>query len=405
MTSSRQLPAARRLAASLVTFIAVMSPGAAAQAEAASIEFPAEVRRQFLDAYTRASKGMAPAAGADSADLKAYPLYPYVEAARLERRLDDPAAAPEVQAFLDRYGDQAVARPIRREWLMTLALRKQWDEYLAAYRPDINDSVAARCNAYAARIALGRTDGLADKVIAEWSAPKSLPPICDPAFDWLKSQGLLTPALIERRARAALDAGQAGLARYLARSLPTATAASIEQWASLIEQPRASIDALIAAPSRTVDPKALLDGWRRYARADLEAAVSSYPEFVQTRGLDAGAASPFAIAVGLRLALSRDPRALDFFALGQVNDFDEQAHEWYARAALWAGDWGRARKAIDAMPEALRNQNRWKYWSARVAGELGDSAAAKQGYAAVMPTDNCTRCCRQHDSASSFHPP
>ena len=85
---------------------------------------------------------------------------------------------------------------------------------------------------------------------------------------------------------------------------------------------------------------------------------------------------------------SRDPRALDFFALGQASDFDEQAHEWHARAALWAGDWTRARKAIDAMPEALRNQNRWKYWSARVAEQLGDSAAAKQGYAAVMPTDN-----------------
>ncbi len=175
--------------------------------------------------------------------------------------------------------------------------------YLAVYRPDVNDSIAARCNAYAARIALGRTDGLADKIITEWSAPKSLPPVCDPAFDWLKSQGLLTATLIERRARAALDAGQAGLARYLARSLPATTAAPIEQWAGLIEQPRASIDALIANPSRTVDPKALLDGWRRYARADVDATVIRYPELVQARGLDASAASPFAIAVGLWLAL------------------------------------------------------------------------------------------------------
>jgi soluble lytic murein transglycosylase len=387
MPTLRSLPAAPSFAAALVTLISVMPASPAARAEPARADFPTEVRQQFLGAYAQASKGSA-AAGADSAELKAYPLYPYVEAARLERRLEDPAAAPEIQAFLDRYGDQPVARPIRREWLMTLALRKQWDDYLAVYRPDVNDSVAARCNAYAARIALGRTDGLADKVVTEWSAPKSLPPVCDPAFDWLKSQGLLTSTLIARRARAALDAGQAGLARYLARSLPATTAAPIEQWAGLIEQPRASIDALIATPSRTVDPKALLDGWRRYARADLDAAVARYPELVQARGFDARAASPFAIAVGLRLALSRDPRALEFFALGQASDFDEQAHEWHARAALWAGDWERARKAIDAMPEALRNQNRWKYWSARVAEQLGDSSAAKRGYAAVLPTDN-----------------
>ena len=347
-----------------------------------------EARRQFVAALAEASRTPLGATPADSDALTRYPLYPYVLAARLERRLDDPAAAPDVQAFLDRYDDQPVARPIRREWLMTLALRKRWDDYLAVYQPDVNDSIAARCNAYAARIALGRTDGLADKIITEWSAPKSLPPVCDPAFDWLRSQGLLTPTLIERRARAALDAGQAGLARYLARSLPATTAAPIEQWAGLIEQPRASIDALIANPSRTVDPKALLDGWRRYARAGVDSAVIRYPELVQARGLDASAASPFAIAVGLWLALSRDPRALEFFALGQASDFDEQAHEWHARAALWAGDWERARKAIDAMPESLRKQNRWKYWSARVAEQLGDPGAAKQGYAAVMPTDN-----------------
>jgi soluble lytic murein transglycosylase len=388
MNPIRRLPAARRLRPAVVLLFAVMAVGTATHAGPARVEFSSDVRRQFVDAYAQASKGMAPAAGADSAELKAYPLYPYIEAARLERRLEDPAAAPEIQAFLDRYGDQPVARPIRRQWLMTLALRRQWDDYLAVYRPDVNDSIAARCNAYAARIALGRTDGLADSVITEWSAPKSLPPVCDPAFDWLKSQGLLTTTLIERRARAALDAGQAGLARYLARSLPATTAAPIEQWAALIEQPRASIDALMAAPSRTVDPEALLDGWRRYARADVEAAVARYPALVQARDLDSRAASPFAIAVGLRLALGRDPRALEFFALGQAGDFDEQAHEWHARAALWAGDWTRARKAIDAMPEAMRNQNRWKYWSARVAEQLGDSGAAKKGYAAVLPTDN-----------------
>jgi soluble lytic murein transglycosylase len=46
------------------------------------------------------------------------------------------------------------------------------------------------------------------------------------------------------------------------------------------------------------------------------------------------------------------------------------------------------RKAIDAMPDSLRNQNRWKYWSARAAEQLGETNAAKQAYAAVLPTDN-----------------
>ena len=64
------------------------------------------------------------------------------------------------------------------------------------------------------------------------------------------------------------------------------------------------------------------------------------------------------------------------------------AHEWHARAALWAGDWRRATQAIEAMPESLRSQNRWRYWAARAREAAGDGDAARAGYATVMPTDN-----------------
>jgi soluble lytic murein transglycosylase len=379
-----RLPALVALAFLLIT--ASPGPVGAAGAGADSL---AEGRRQFLAAYAAAG-GKAP--GMDAADsdvLRAYPLYPYVIAARLQNRLDDPAAAPAIRAFLDTYGDQPAGQSLRSRWLMALAASKRWDDYLSVYRADIDDTVAARCNAYAARIALDRTDGLADLVIAEWDVPKSVPPACDPAFDWLRARGLLTPELIEQRARAALAAGESGLARYLAKSLPASTAAPILQWADLIDKPKESIEALIGSPEARVEPAALLAGWNRYARKDADAAADLYPSFLAARRLDtAQAASPYAIAVGVQLALSRRPRALEFFALGQPRDFNELSWEWHVRAALWAGDWARVRETIAAMPEDLRSQNRWRYWAARSAEQSGDKALAKQGYMAVLPTDN-----------------
>ena len=349
----------------------------------------AAARAEFRAAY--ASAGAPPAEGvvpSDSETLRSYPLYPYLQAARLQRRLEDPAAAPAIEAFLAEHGNAPVARSLRRSWLMTLAQRKAWEPYLAGYREDVDDSAAARCNWLAARVATGRTDGLADQVTATYLSGKSLPAACDPAFDWLRAQGLLTPALIERRARLALTAGEAGLARFLARSLPEAQAGAINQWAVLIEQPRTAIESLIANPNRPVETEALLDGWRRFSRADAEAAAALYPTFVQARGLDARSASPFALATAQALSWSRLPRSLEFFALGHPDDFDERAHEWHVRAALWAGDWARASRAIAAMPDTLRNQNRWRYWAARSAEQLGDRDAARAGYAAVIPTDN-----------------
>jgi len=346
------------------------------------------VRREFQSAYAAVGTTDPGTAVADSDALRSYPLYPYLQAERLRNRLTDPTAAADIAAFLAVNGDQPVARSLRRSWLMELALRKQWDAFLAAYREDLDDTAAARCNALVARIALGRTAGLAESATETYLDPGSLPPACDPVIDWLRGQSLLTPALVEKRARLALGAGEAALARFLARSLPDAQAAPINQWAALIEQPGTAVDALIAAPSRPVETPALLDGWSRAARADAEATATRFPALVQARGFDERAASPFALAVALPLSWRRDPRALEFFSRVHADDFDERGHEWWVRAALWAGDWPLVQRAIAAMPEDLRHQNRWRYWDARAAEQLGDREAASRGYAAVLPTDN-----------------
>jgi soluble lytic murein transglycosylase len=348
----------------------------------------AAARNEFLAAYRSVGATAPDVTPADSAALQAYPLYPYLQASRLQWRLEDPAAAAAIEAFLATHGNAPVARALRRSWLMSLARRKAWEPYLAAYREDVDDTVAARCNTMAARVALGRVEGLAEAVTETYLSPRSLPPACDPAFDWLRAQGRLTAELIEQRARLALPAGEAGLARYLARSLPAERAAPIEQWAALIEKPRASIETLIEQPTRSVEPAALFDGWWRFARADAEAAAARYPEFLEARALDARAASPFALAVAQALSWSRLPRSLEFFALGHPDDFDERAHEWHVRAALWAGDWARVRQVIAAMPESLRAQHRWRYWAARADEQLGEREAARAGYAAVVPSDN-----------------
>ena len=348
----------------------------------------AEGRRLFMSAYAAAGSATGGAPAQDSEALRDYPLYPYLIAARLEPRLGDPAADADLRAFIDRYGDQPVGRSLRARWLMQLAGSKRWDTYLSVYRSELDDTLAARCNAYAARIALGRTDGMAAQALVDWESPKSLPSACDPAIGWLRAQGLLTPALIERRARAALAAGESALARQLVATLPSAQAAPLLQWADLIDKPVPNVEALIANPTTSVEPAALLDGWRRYARADSELAAQRYPALIASRGLDEIAAGPYALAVGYQLSLSRKPGALAFYALAQPGDYDERTWEWHARAAIWAGDWPRVGIAIAAMPDNLRTQARWKYWAARVADQNGDSAAARQGYASVIGSDN-----------------
>ena len=387
---------ALRPTASLLVVLLLLSPYARAQDEAAR----AAVRPVFVDAMASVYASPFAPPGGDPEVLQRYPLYPYLQAARLNRQLalTNPSAAQasdarlpldrDIAAFLAQQGDKPVARALRSNWLGSLAARKDWSTYLEQYRQDRDTQPALRCHALAARVALGQTDGLTDELTATWLTPKSLPDACDPALAWWKARGGPGVTLTERRARLALEAGEAGLARFLAKSLPAERAAPLLQWAALIEQPAREIQALIAQPARPVERQALDDGWQRFSRSDAEGAAAAFPALVQSRSLDVRSASPFALSVALALSWSRHPRALEFFQAVHEDDFDERAHEWHARAALWAGDWREAARAIAAMPDALRGQARWQYWSARSSEQLGDVARARELYAGVVPTDN-----------------
>jgi soluble lytic murein transglycosylase len=380
--------------------LALCLASAGARADADVDATRGNVRQVFQTAMAGVSSDpFAPSEG-DPEALQRYPLYPYLQAARLSRRLalqPPTASAPavsgtslddEIAAFLAQQDDRPVARALRSNWLQSLAERKDWERYLAQFDVGRDQQAALRCHWLAARAARGSTAGLVDEITTTWLSPKSLPGACDPAVAWWQSRGGPDPALIERRARLALDAGESGLARFLAKSLPPAKAAPLLQWAALIERPAAEIPALIAAPERPAEPDALADGWLRFARADAAQAAELFPSLVQSRQLDARNASPYALSVALALAWSRDSRALDFFRRVHEDDFDERAHEWHARAALWAGDWKQAAAAIAAMPDVLRTQTRWQYWSARASEKLGNVARARELYAAVIPTDN-----------------
>jgi soluble lytic murein transglycosylase len=363
-------------------------------AGAASADPYAGAREEYLAAQARVRSEQPGNAVPDSVALRDYPLYPYLEAARLRRDFNiatsgEPGPrAQELEGFIVRHAGEPVARGLRRNWLQVMAESKRWARYLEVYDPDIDDNITARCDALVGRAALGPDDGLADAVTEVWMSPRSLPKACDPAFDWLRTRGRLTPQLIEERARLALADGNSGLARYLARSLPEATAAPLMQWADLLQQPAARIEELIEAPERPVEGQALLAGWTRFARQDPEGAAALYPALLSSRRMAEQQASAYALAVALGASWSRKTFALDFFDLAAQGDYDDVAHEWHVRAALWAGDWQRVAAAIAAMPPALREDPSWRYWAARADEKLGNEAAARGGYATVLPTDN-----------------
>jgi soluble lytic murein transglycosylase len=368
--------------------IAVVAASAGAQE---NDPFAAQ-RQLFVLAYTAAEAGLPLTDDADPPALRAYPLYPYLERARLmqalakERRAADEAA----RNFLWAHRGKPVTRELRRALLQSLADRGDWATFTAEYDPAVADA-RLRCELLNARIALGETTGLQAAVVEQWLTPQRLPPPCESAFDWLRAQNGLSPALVEQRVRLLLDQGEFGFARTIARSLPAAQAAPLLHWATLLEKPAAGIDAAIANPktAELVAGAPLLAGWRKLTRSDPDAARARYAALV--RRLRDVHEDPSRHALALALGFAWDRRAaeaLELFRDVDPEDLDDVALGWQARAAMWAGDWREVQRSIAAMSDRERGHARWRYWSARAAAERGDEESARALYHALLPSDN-----------------
>lgn len=348
-------------------------------------------REAFKEAYADVATEPLEEQPKDSEALRTYPLYSYLQAARIKRALGETtnelgAADQQAATFLEYYEREPVGRDMRSAWLASLAQRQQWQPFLENYRDEwANDSL--RCYSFTARIELGRTEDLSLDVARQWLTPSSLPD-CERAFEWLRTEKALTNELIEQRVRRALEANNASFARQIAVQLPAEKSAPLLRWAALIENPQKQIDALIASPTQEVEPKVLLAGWTRLARIDRDGALKRYENFVRARGLTEETASPYALALALTLSWDRRPQALTYFKLVQPKDFDEPAREWQARAAMWAGDWKLVSNVIASMSDPQRELARWRYWAARAAEKNGDPKLARQLYESVLPDDN-----------------
>src|SRR5215831_4217341 len=371
--------------ATVAMLCAVSAQGAGADASYA------EARKAFLSAYARVTANFPDESASDSEALKSYSLYPYLEAARIRQALNgSPDSLDRVDQraadFMAAHEQAPVSRGLRRAWLDSLAQRAKWDLFIEAYR-DAGATDTARCQSFIARIELGNTEGLVRDIAKQWLTPRSLPE-CERPFAWLNANGLLTPDLIEKRVRLALESGNVVFARQIIEQLPAERVGPYLQWASLLEHPQRSLDALIASPEVAVDATTLLVGWTRLTRMNPSAARARYQPLMSARGLTHETASPYALALALSLAWNHDPAALEYFDLVASRDFDDPALEWRARAAILTGNWELARKSIVALSETNRQAARWRYWAARAAAQLHDLSQARRLYESLLSDDN-----------------
>jgi soluble lytic murein transglycosylase len=344
------------------------NPSSSAAAGSAPAEFMAAMQRVRLNLPEPP----------DSPALKAYPIYDYLVAARLRRDL---AFTPSeeldaaIDTFLRAHESQPVGRSLKHQWLASLAQRRRWDWFLPR-AADVTDP-ALVCDRLAGRLAGGDTDHLAADALARWSLPQREPPECAPVEAWLRLKGLLTPALLEARARAALAADNPTLAREFVAEVPAERAAPLNIWLQLLESPKSTLATLAMTRETAVEADALLAGFTRLADTDAPSAASLLPSLLARPDLTPALRGRLQRAFALGEAYARQTGAVAAFDAVPAELLDTQVQEWRVRAAIWAGDYAKVLEWTERMPATLASQPRWRYWRARaIAATAGAEAAA-----------------------------
>ncbi len=314
----------------------------------------------------------------DSAALKAYPIYVYLLAARLRRDL---AFTPgeeldsSIDDFLHAHEGEPVGRSLKHQWLASLAQRRRWEWFLPR-AADATDP-ALVCDRLAGRLATGDADHLAADALARWSLPQREPSECAPVVAWLRLKGLLTPALLEARARAALAADNPTLAREFIAEVPAERAAALNLWLQLLESPKSSLTTLAMTPQTAVETDALLAGFTRLSNTDAPAAAPLLPLLLSRPDATPAVRGRLLRAFALGEAYARQPGAVAAFDAVPAENVDTPVQEWRVRAAVWAANYARVLEWTERMPATLSSQPRWRYWHARaVAATSGAEAAA-----------------------------
>jgi soluble lytic murein transglycosylase len=337
---------------------------------------PQAVRQAFVAAMQRVRQNLPETP--DSAELNSYEIHDYLIAARLRRDLSqnpNDAVDSAIDTFLLAHAGQQVARGLRRDWLASLAQRRLWDRFLPR-SVEATDPLLI-CDRLEGHLATGDTADLAAAALARWSLPQRQPAECDEVFAWLKLKNLLTPALAESKARAALAADNPRLAREAAAEVPVARSAALLQWSDLLEAPKSALTILASHPTLSVEPDALAAGFDKLAHGDSAGALNLLPSLLARPDSTPALQARLQRAAALGAAYDRDPRALSAFEALPADAVDPLVDEWRVRAALWVGDYAKALDWIDHMPSNLSSLPRWRYWRARaVAATAGADAAS-----------------------------
>ncbi len=307
-------------------------------------------------------------------------LEPWAAYWELKARLEE-ASPLEVRDFLARYPGTYQEDRLRNDWLLLSGQRRDWAEFAAHYPLfRMRDDREVRCYAVAMDVYQGRevTREAALQVRTDWFDQRNLDDGCLLAAGLLHQAGKLPYEDLWKKARLALEANRATLARAAVELDAPDVAADVAQIQSSAIRYLSSRTPVVTRKRQELVTLALI----KLASADPDQAAAQM-QGQWAAQLAAEERNWVWAVIGKSATLKlQDGAAAHFARVTRERDLSDDLLAWQVRAALRQGDWRMVRRAVEAMSEDARRDPAWTYWLARAQLALAsgdtDRAAAQQ---------------------------
>jgi soluble lytic murein transglycosylase len=315
-------------------------------------------------------------------ELNGYALQPYLDYEFLKDRI---ATTPTstLHDFLERNTAAAVSDQLRKKWLVLLARRGDWNNFIGEFR-DIEPDDALNCQRLMHLIkASQEQSGLMNEAGKLWLTGSRLPAACDPVFEAWRQAGHMTSDMVWARIQIAMEKRNLTLAEGLGRYLEPSERVWVQRWMAMHRRPQQELLRFRYPVETPVARSIIRHGVVRLAYNDSDEAMRLWETFKE-RYEFFGEDERYVLRwVGILAAQAHHPRAVEWLSAASADVDDETLRQWRVRAAIRNGEWKTGLRFLALLPEPEQKEGEWRYWKARMLERTGEKSQAKSLYSAL----------------------
>ncbi|NPA72964.1 MAG: transglycosylase SLT domain-containing protein [Gammaproteobacteria bacterium] len=355
-------------------------------------------QKAFKEAYRAIKRNDRKAIAKYKSQLEHYSLYPYLLYHDYRLHLKS-TPSHLIKGFIKDHSDSYLSDALYTRWLKSMAKRKHWTNYLAAYKPQ--RTLSLQCYYVQALSQRKQTSKALKLAKPIWQNNIKLNKACQPLDTLLRKHKKITGTMLWAKIALAMKKRKISVAEALRKDLSAKEAKTLDFWIKVYKNPVLASKKMPSYLIPSIRKLIFMQGIKRLAGSQPALAKKSLNKYRKQYALNADQYKVLDRKIALR-TVYRFPTAAKAF-LKEVNTSGSKSKDtlrWQAQIALKRSDWPGLLDTIELMDEPEQRNKQWVYWKARAleatkqqkaANALYEKLAKQRHYYAFLSADRLNK--------------